>query len=209
VTDRGLEVYVSADRVIFAFPTGEGLFGVFVAWRHDSLARVKTDIERHVIAALDEVPHLAERVRGGRREERFRGATDLPNFLRTPYGPGWALVGDAACHKDPSLALGIGDAFRDADLLVGALDEGFCGRSDLQLSLEAYERGRNEATRADYYENLSSARFERPPERVFQTRAAVRGDPEATRRLFMVRERMIPYGDGVAGMGALPSSTNV
>jgi flavin-dependent dehydrogenase len=44
------------------------------------------------------------------REERFYGATDLPNFYRKPYGEGWALVGDAGCHKDPYMALGISDA---------------------------------------------------------------------------------------------------
>jgi flavin-dependent dehydrogenase len=58
-------------------------------------------------------PPLAERVRAGRREECFYGTADLPNFFRKPYGPGWALVGDAGCHKDPFLALGICDAFRD------------------------------------------------------------------------------------------------
>jgi hypothetical protein len=38
---------------------------------------------------------LGERVRSRARAERFRGTPDLPNFLRKPYGPGWALVGDA------------------------------------------------------------------------------------------------------------------
>ena len=57
--------------------------------------------------------------RGWRREESFRGATDLPNFFRKPYGPGWAL------------ALGICDAFRDVDLLVEAVDAGLSGRRDM------------------------------------------------------------------------------
>jgi hypothetical protein len=39
------------------------------------------------------------------RIERFYGTGDLPNFWRKPYGPGWALVGDA---------------FRDAELLADA-----------------------------------------------------------------------------------------
>jgi hypothetical protein len=49
-------------------------------------------------------------VRAGKRQERFYGASDLPNFYRTPDGPGWALVGDAGVHKDPFMALGICDA---------------------------------------------------------------------------------------------------
>ena len=92
------------------------------------------------------MPALSERVRAGRREERFFGASDLPNFLREPYGPGWALVGDAGCHKDPFLALGICDALRDAELLAEALDEGLSGRRPMDLALADYERRRNEAT---------------------------------------------------------------
>ena len=34
------------------------------------------------------------------------------------------MVGDAGCHKDPFTALGICDAFRDAELLANAVDEG-------------------------------------------------------------------------------------
>jgi len=52
----------------------------------------------------------------------------LPNYVRRPYGPGWALVGDAAYHKDPVTGLGITDAFLDAALLADALDAGFSGR---------------------------------------------------------------------------------
>jgi 2-polyprenyl-6-methoxyphenol hydroxylase-like FAD-dependent oxidoreductase len=46
----------------------------------------------------------------------------LPNHLREPVGPGWALVGDAGYHRDPITGHGITDAFRDAELLARALD---------------------------------------------------------------------------------------
>ena len=79
------------------------------------------------MSALDRTPRLAERVRIGTREERFVGTTDLPNFFRKPYGPGWALVGDAGYHKDPYLAQGFSDAFRDAQLLADAIDAALAG----------------------------------------------------------------------------------
>ncbi len=60
---------------------------------------------------IELVPELAERVRNAIQAERFLGATDIPNFLRKPYGPGWALVGDAGYHKDPYTAQGIAAAF--------------------------------------------------------------------------------------------------
>ena len=60
---------------------------------------------------------LLNGVRNGKRSERFYGTADLPFFFRKPYGPGWALVGDAGYHKDPITAQGISDAFRDAELV--------------------------------------------------------------------------------------------
>lgn len=72
-------------------------------------------------AALRVAPELAAPlaaagpVRGGRR---FRGR---PGYLRRPWGPGWALVGDAGYLKDPITAHGMSDALRDAELLARAI----------------------------------------------------------------------------------------
>src|SRR5690348_1306386 len=96
----GLEIYVRDRRAIFAHPTNDGLVALFVVFPIDELPAVRADIEGHFMAVIDSVPEVAERVREGRREERFYGATQLPNFVRKPHGPGWALVGDAGCHKD-------------------------------------------------------------------------------------------------------------
>ena len=192
VAGRALEVHVRGQRVIFAFPTSDGLFAVFVAWPAAELAAVRSNIEGQLLAVVDEVPELAGRVRGGRREERFRGATDLPNFLRRPYGPGWALVGDAGCHKDPFLALGCCDAFRDAELLTDALDAALSARQPFDEAMAGYEERRNAATLADYRENLALAQFLPPPVDQVRLLAALRGNQEATNRLFLAREGMIP-----------------
>jgi 2-polyprenyl-6-methoxyphenol hydroxylase-like FAD-dependent oxidoreductase len=146
VPENGLEVYVRGDRVVLAFPTNDGLFALFIAWAATELATVRADIEAQFMAVVDRIPALRDRVRSGRRVERFFGATDLPNFLRRPYGPGWALVGDAGCHKDPYLALGICDALRDAEQLADALHDGFAGTAPMEDALRGYERRRNEAT---------------------------------------------------------------
>jgi flavin-dependent dehydrogenase len=139
----GLETYVRKKRALFTHPTNDGLFCLFVAWPIAEQRAVLADLEGQFLAAVDQVPEVAERVRGGHREERFYGATNLPNFLRKPYGPGWALVGDAGCHKDPYMALGVGDAFRDVDLLAEALDEGLSGQRPLGEALADYEVRRN------------------------------------------------------------------
>jgi flavin-dependent dehydrogenase len=188
--DRGLEVLVRRPAMIFSFPTNDGLTGVFVGWPMEHLGRVRRDIDASVMAVADCVPEFAERLRCGRREARILGATDLPNFLRRPYGPGWALVGDAGCHKDPMLALGICDALRDAELLSDAVDAALCGRQPWLDALGGYERSRNAATLADYRENMLAARLEPPPPSVVEQRRRLRDDPGATRQFFLAREGM-------------------
>jgi flavin-dependent dehydrogenase len=192
VPDDGLEVHAHDNRVIFAFPTNDDLFAVFVAWPSNELPEVRADIEGQFMQAVAGVPTLAERIRNGRREERFRGAVDVPNFLRKPYGPGWALVGDAGCHKDPFLALGVCDAFRDAELLADALDDGLSGCRPLAETLAGYEQRRNEATLPDYQQNIQLARMQTPPAEMLRLRAALRGNQEATNRFYMATEGMIP-----------------
>ncbi len=49
------------------------------------------------------------------------GTPGVPNFLRQPYGSGWALIGDAAYCKEPSTGLGMNDAFAQSFLLAEAL----------------------------------------------------------------------------------------
>ena len=189
---NGLEIYDRHGRVIFAFPTNDDLFAVFVAWPASELSMVRADIERQFLAAVDGVPSLAERVRAGRRADRFYGATDLRNYLRKPYGPGWALVGDAGCHKDPYLALGLCDAFRDAELLADAIDDASSGRIAVEDALADYERRRNAATLPDYRLNLERARFTPLPSEQRQLRAVLRGNAEATRQLFLTIEGFAP-----------------
>src|SRR5205814_3935248 len=128
------------------------------------LPRVRADVEREHLRTLDEhAPGLAERVRAGRRVERFLGMTDLSHFFRRPYGPGWALVGDAGYHKDPITAQGISDAFRDADALAEAIDDGLSGRRTFEHSLADYEQRRNEATLPLYELTCQFASLQPPP----------------------------------------------
>jgi flavin-dependent dehydrogenase len=189
--DRGLELYSRPGRVILVFPTNDDLAGVFVGFPIDELVRVKAGIDAAVLDAVDAIPGLGERVRSARREERFYGATQLPNFLRTPYGPGWALVGDAGCHKDPFMALGICDALRDAELLSGALLDGLSGARPVHEALAAYAQARDGATLPDYRLNLAMARFSPLPEQQQRLRAALRGDQEATNHFLLAVQGMV------------------
>jgi flavin-dependent dehydrogenase len=211
VPPLAVEVAARPNLAIFAFPTNDALFGVFVAWPIAEFAAVRSDIEGCMMAAIDRVPALAERLRAGRRVERLRGTADLPNFLRRPHGPGWALVGDAGHHKDPYLALGVSDAFRDAEMLAAALDDGWSDRVPMEEALAGYERQRNEAALPEYQQNLDLAALGPFSPRVLGLRRALRDDQEATNRFYMATEGMIPPADffNPATMGSLMARAGV
>ena len=92
---------------------------------------------------IELAPAFAERVRAAKREERFLG-TAVPNYFRKPFGPGWALVGDAGYNKDFVTAQGIQDAFRDAELCATALDETFSGARTFDDAMGVYQSTRDE-----------------------------------------------------------------
>jgi flavin-dependent dehydrogenase len=193
VESEDFELYLRPDerRVVFSFKTEDHLFCIFVGFPIEEFREIRRDVERSVMKTIDMLPDFGARVRAGRRVGRFCGASDLPNFYRKPYGPGWALVGDAGLHKDPFLALGICDALRDVEFLAGAIGEGLAAKRPMQEALADYEKRRNEASAADYEENMAMARFEPPRAELLAIRAAVRDKPEEATRLMKARNGMI------------------
>jgi flavin-dependent dehydrogenase len=193
VDTEEFELYIRthARRVIFSFKTEDGLFAVFVGAPIEEFPDIRRDIDGAFMRTLDVVPNFAERIRAGRQQERYYGASDLPNFYRKPYGPGWALVGDAGVHKDPFLALGICDGWRDADLLATAIHGGLSGRRPLDQAMAEYEAQRNAASAADYDQNIQDARFPPIPSTALALRAAVRNNPDEATRMIKARNQMI------------------
>jgi flavin-dependent dehydrogenase len=165
-----------------AMPTNDDLTLVYVAAPIGTLPEFRADIEATFARTLAGVPWLADAVRAGRRVERWRGTGDLPNYFRRPYGPGWALVGDAGYHQDPITARGISNAFQSAQFLAEAIGASFSGRQPLAEAMAGYERRRNEAARPVYDEALQWAGFRPFPAELYSQRAALRasmGAPEA------------------------------
>jgi 2-polyprenyl-6-methoxyphenol hydroxylase-like FAD-dependent oxidoreductase len=114
----GGEMYGRERRLVGAWPTNDGLLLTYVAAPVEEFHAFRADIE---------------------------GTADMLNVVRKPFGPGWALAGDAGLVMDPITGQGIGDAFRDAELLTEAIDAGFSERQPLDEALAAYEQRRNEA----------------------------------------------------------------
>jgi len=193
VEEGDVELYPRDGRMVMGgAATNDGLRIVIVFWPRNEFHAVRADVEGSFQAALALAPPLAERLAGGERADRFYGIGDLPFYYRRPFGPGWALVGDAGYHKDPITAQGITDAFRDAELLADALDRGFAGTRPLGEALADYERVRNEETRGLYeltYEFASLAPPSPDKQALFD---ALRTNAEDARKFFGVVAGTVP-----------------
>ena len=191
----GAELYPRDGHNIITGPTNDGQAIVLAYWPKAAFRRVRADIERHFLEAIDIVPSLAARLRAGERSDRFYGTADLPFFFRKPYGPGWALVGDAGYHKDPITAEGISDAFRDAELLADAIDAGFCSRRPLEEALADYEQERNGTAIPIYEFTHELAALEPPTPEMKALFGALRDDPAQTNRFFGTIAGTVPMAD--------------
>jgi 2-polyprenyl-6-methoxyphenol hydroxylase-like FAD-dependent oxidoreductase len=182
VPTQAAELYPRAESMLIAAPTNDGLTMLIVYWPETTFDQIRADIEGQFMQALDLAPNLAQRVRAGSRAEKFRGSVELHGFFRKPYGPGWALVGDAGYHKNPITAQGITDAFRDAELLSDAIDDTFGGRLSSEDALAGYEQKRNEAVMPLYQMTCDLAKLEPPPPEMQSLFAALRDNEEESGR---------------------------
>jgi flavin-dependent dehydrogenase len=181
---KGFEFYPGPYRGAFGWMTNDdlALIGVgFVAKDHPA---VREGIEAAYLQAIrDDAPDLAERMAAGRREERFVGGL-VPNYFRKPFGPGWALVGDAGYLKDPCTAEGITDAFECAALLADALDLAWTGRESMESALATYERTRNDRATPLYEFTCQLATLSPPPPDMQRLLSALRTNQEQADRFF-------------------------
>jgi 2-polyprenyl-6-methoxyphenol hydroxylase-like FAD-dependent oxidoreductase len=76
-----------------------------------------------------------------------------------PYGPGWALVGDAGLVMDPVTGQGIGNAFQDAQALSDAIGAGLAPGGHLQAGLAALHKQRDRDRKPMYAMTTRLASF--------------------------------------------------
>ena len=169
---EGFPVWIRGDRGIAAVPTNDGLTLMLVGCPAGQAGEFKSDVEGNYLAAIERVPELADRLRAAIREDRFR-VGGVPNFFRTPFGPGWALVGDAGYTRDPVTAQGISDAFVGAEQCTLALTEAFEGTRPFEEAMTGYQRGRDARVMPIYEFTTQLATLEPPPPEMQQLLGAV------------------------------------
>jgi len=178
VQHEGVELYPREGRTIVVDKTNDGLSMICIVFPREELDLIRSNIEGEYLRTIQQnAPTLFERLKNGKREERFAGTGFLPNFFRRPYGHGWALVGDAGYVKDPILAQGITNSFSHAQMLADALDQAFLGLSEMEDALANYEHKRNDEVLAMFEHNTQLAMLEPPPPEMVALLNALRGNP--------------------------------
>jgi 2-polyprenyl-6-methoxyphenol hydroxylase-like FAD-dependent oxidoreductase len=133
-------------REVGAIPTNAGQTCVFVGGDARQVAeRVERGSARTAFAELLAATPLGPRLAEASPATTIRYARHLPPaYLRSAYGPGWALVGDAGHWLDPLSTHGITGALRDAGFLASAVAQS-TPRSGLRVTaLSDYQRRRDQ-----------------------------------------------------------------
>ena len=148
-------------------PTNDGRTGVFVGTTPARMKDVLRNGPRNGAfrVLLEELsPTVAERVLSAHGPEARRGFAGLPGFVRQSWGPGWALVGDAGSFEDPLSTHGITDAFREAELLAGAVIGMHGGAVSEAEALAGYQQTRDSLGSRLYaaVEEIASYRWSMP-----------------------------------------------
>lgn len=104
-------------------------------------------------ARLRTIPTFAPRLAGAKREGKlYRGSPrELRGYFRRPFGPGWALVGDAGYYAHPAAANGIADALRSADLVHGLVERAWAAGRPAEAALDEYQATRDAENAGPYH----------------------------------------------------------
>jgi 2-polyprenyl-6-methoxyphenol hydroxylase-like FAD-dependent oxidoreductase len=182
VPTDGVEFYVRHGSDILVFPTHDGLTCIWAGRSRDDWDAYRKDIDRTYREIIGLAPWLAERLRYSRQMSPFKGTSKLLNFYRQSFGKGWALVGDAAYHRDPLPGMGIGDAFLGAQLLADALADGLAGDAGrLDGALAGYQSAFRDRTMPIFEYTLKAASLKDPASAVPIYRKVAQSLEETTR----------------------------
>lgn len=157
VDASGYEFQFTPGVNVGLIPTNGGLVNVFAGYRKGSFDGDTESVFRSVLEHGS--PEMSARVSAGSRIGRFRRSPGVPGFIRTPSGPGWALVGDAGFTKDPISAHGISDALRDAELAAEAIGRSLEDPPAEAAALAGYQAIRDRFALPLYHESRKLAAF--------------------------------------------------
>jgi flavin-dependent dehydrogenase len=153
-----LELWFGGDQIGFLFPMREGEDCIALEIQPEEFDEFRSGHAAFFEARVSKLPEMAHRMRNAHVEGKVIGVKGIDNHFRKPYGPGWALTGDAGYLKDPSTGLGIGDALEQSFMLAGALGAWFDG-ADWEATMSAFQQKRDQTMKPAYDGTLAFTRM--------------------------------------------------
>lgn len=151
------EFSLLGDEFAYIFPSDSGLTCVAVSVNLETFQWLREDFEARYVERIAHHRGLASRVTDAEPQGRLSGCGPQRSFVRVPWGPGWALVGDAALHQDPWSGLGIDMAGVHATFLADAVVDALQEGADERAAFDTYHARRNEHALEPYRETVHFA----------------------------------------------------
>jgi flavin-dependent dehydrogenase len=181
---------------VFLNRTHDGAHVVGAGTRVEHFADFKRDVSGNFLRLWRTAsPEVADCLAQTQPAERWVGTADVPGFHRVPFGPGWALVGDAGLHKDPITGSGITEAWVQAEWLTEAVDDGFSERRNLSDALHDFQQRRDDHSRNWYEWTHATARLDPVPEPAAAIFASLGDDRPSADRFAMLNAGLISMRD--------------
>jgi 2-polyprenyl-6-methoxyphenol hydroxylase-like FAD-dependent oxidoreductase len=156
-----------------AFATDRGLVFYGAMPTKDHLPEFRRDPGAALISFVANVPEPPP-IRDSRLVSDVVGKIEMPNRVRVPVAPGFALVGDAALAVDPLFGVGCGWAFQSAEWLADGVTPALRGEEPLDRGLDRYRRRHTDVLRGHAFSinNYATGRRMRWGERMLFAAAA-------------------------------------
>jgi 2-polyprenyl-6-methoxyphenol hydroxylase-like FAD-dependent oxidoreductase len=154
----GAEFSHIEDEIAYVFPSDAGMTCVAVSVHRDRFEQLRKSATAEFGEIIAQHRGLADRFAAATPEGRLLGSGPELNYVRVPFGQGWALVGDAGIHQDPWTGLGIDMASMHATFLTEALLAWFGGELSEQDALALYHQRRNDHALDGYHQTITLAR---------------------------------------------------
>lgn len=178
----GPEFHRSADEVAYVFPSDAGVTCIALCLNLDTFGWLRACPEMRFRERIATYVGLADRFARSTRIGRLLACGPTRNYVRTPVGRGWALVGDAGMHQDPWSGTAIDKASVHASMLNDALQQWWAGTASESAALDTYRQLRDADGLKSYGVMQTSQVIHRLCRRTWYARDAAASDPECARR---------------------------
>ena len=153
----GAEFSLLDDEIAYVFPSDSGLTCVAISVNLETFGWLRRDLEPRWNERIACHRGLSTRVAIATAATRLAGCGPERSYVRVPWGPGWALVGDAAMHQDPWSGLGMDSAGVHATFLADAIVEWLRRSADERTALAGYHQRRDAHGLPGYHETTRYA----------------------------------------------------